>query len=75
MKIIYLNSLFNNNKPNQKAIKLINEAIIKANGFNPKDKPKKPITSKEFIIRHTEGFLEYAIDYSLAEKVNDFYQK
>ena len=74
-KVIYLNSLFNKNKPNKKAIKLIDEAIVKANGFNPKAKPNKAITSKQFIIKHTQSFLDYAIDYSLADKVNEFYQK
>jgi len=74
-KVIYLNSLFNKNKPNKKAIKLIDEAIVKANGFNPKGKPKKTISSKEFILKHTEDFLNYAIDYSINDKVNEFYQK
>ena len=74
-KVIYLNSLFNKNKPNKKAIKLIDEAIIKANGFNPKAKSQKPTSSKEFILKHTEDFLNYAIDYSINDKVNEFYQK
>jgi len=74
-KVIYLKSLFNKDKPNKKAIKLIDEAIIKANGFNPKAKSKKPLSSKEFILKHTEDFLNYAIDYSINEKVNEFYQK
>ena len=74
-KVIYLKSLFNNDKPNKKAIKLIDEAIIKANGFNPKGNPKKTISSKEFILKHTEDFLNYAVDYSLNEKVKEFYQE
>jgi hypothetical protein len=74
-KVIYLKSLFNNDKPNKKAIKLIDEAIIKANGFNPKSNSKKSISSKEFILRHTEDFLNYAVDYSLNEKVKEFYQE
>ena len=74
-KVIYLNSLFNKNKPNKKAIKLIDEAIVKANGFNPKAKSQKPVSSKEFILKHTEDFLNYAIDYSLADKVQEFYHK
>ena len=74
-KVIYLNSLFNKNKPNKKAIKLIDEAIVKANGFNPKAKLKKPVSSKEFILKYTEDFLNYAIDYSINDKVNEFYQK
>ena len=74
-KVIYLNSLFNKNKPNKKAIKLIDEAICKANGFNPKAKQKNTINSKEFILKHTQSFLEYAVDYSLNDKVMEFYQK
>ena len=74
-KVIYLKSLFNNDKPNKKAIKLIDEAIIKANGFNPKAKSQKPVSSKEFILKHTEDFLNYAVDYSLNEKVKEFYQE
>ena len=74
-KVIYLKSLFNNDKPNKKAIKLIDEAIIKANGFNPKAKSQKPVSSKEFILKYTEDFLNYAIDYSINDKVNEFYQK
>ena len=74
-KVIYLKSLFNNDKPNKKAIKLIDEAIIKANGFNPKSNSKKSINSKEFILKYTEDFLNYAVDYSLNEKVKEFYQE
>ena len=74
-KVIYLKSLFNKDKPNKKAIKLIDEAIVKANGFNPKGKPKETINSKQFILKHTEDFLNYAVDYSLNEKVKEFYQE
>ena len=74
-KVIYLKSLFNKDKPNKQAIKLINEAIIKANGINPKSNKSKPVSSKEFILKHTEDFLNYAIDYSLNDKVMELYQK
>ena len=74
-KVMYLKSLFNNDKPNKKAIKLIDEAIVKANGVNPRANPKTAISSKEFILRHTEDFLNYAVDYSLNEKVKEFYQE
>ena len=74
-KVIYLKSLFNKKKPNKKAIKLIDEAICKANGFNPKAKQKNTTNSKEFILKHTKSFLEYAVDYSINDKVNEFYQK
>ena len=74
-KVIYLNSLFSKNKPNKKAIKLIDEAIVKANGINPKAKKVDPMSSKKFIIKHTEDFLNYAIDYSISERINDFLQE
>ena len=75
MRVIYLKSLFNKDKPNKKAIKLINEAIVKANGVNPEVKREKPLGSREFILRHTEDFLDYAISYSLDEKVKEHYSK
>ena len=74
-KVIYLKSLFHKDKPNKKAIKLIDEAIIKANGFNPKSNSKKSISSKEFILRHTEDFLNYAIDYTLDEKIKNHFSE
>jgi hypothetical protein len=74
-KVIYLNSLFSKNKPNKKAIKLIDEAIVKANGINPKANKVDPMNSKKFIIKHTEDFLNYAIDYSISERLNDFLQE
>ena len=75
MKILYLNSLFPEQKPNKKAIKLINDAIVEANGVNPKVKPKKKIDGKKFILKHTEDFLNYAVDYSMNEKIDEWYQK
>ena len=72
---MYLKSLFNNDKPDKKAIKLIDEAIIKANGVNPRANPKTAISSKEFILKHTEDFLNYAVDYSMNEKIDEYYRK
>jgi len=71
-KVIYLKSLFNNDKPNKKAIKLIDDAIIKANGVNPKAQKTNPLGSKEFILKHTEDFLNYAVDYSVNDKLNEY---
>jgi len=73
-KVIYLKSLFHKDKPNKKAIKLINEAITKANGLNPKATKVNPMDSKKFILKHTQSFLEYAVDYSLNDKVNEYYR-
>ncbi len=72
---MYLKSLFNNDKPNKKAIKLIDEAIVKANGVNPRANPKTAISSKEFILRHTEDFLNYAVDYTLDEKIRNHFSE
>jgi len=74
-KVIYLNSLFSKNKPNKKAIKLIDEAIIKANGFNPKAKKQGTKSSREFILKHTKDFLNYAVDYSLLDKAKEWLQE
>ncbi|QLF88155.1 hypothetical protein Eyrgjafa_gp_9 [Pelagibacter phage Eyrgjafa EXVC018P] len=74
-KVMYLKSLFNNDKPNKKAIKLIDEAIVKANGVNPRANPKTAISSKEFILRHTEDFLNYAVDYTLDEKIRNHFSE
>jgi len=73
-KVIYLKSLFYKDKPNKKAIKLIDEAITKANGLNPKATKVNPMDSKKFILKHTQSFLEYAVDYSLNDKVNEYYR-
>lgn len=75
MKILYLNSLFPEQKPNKKAIKLINDAIVEANGVNPKVKPKKKIDGKKFILKHTEDFLHHAVEYSMNDVGDEFYQE
>jgi len=72
-KVIYLNSLFKGQKPDNKAIKLINDAIVEANGINPKAKPKKKLDGKKFILKHTEDFLHHAVDYSMNDMGDDFY--
>tara|TARA_Y100000389_G_C17164616_1_gene366113 strand:- start:270 stop:500 length:231 start_codon:yes stop_codon:yes gene_type:complete len=74
-KVIYLKSLFHKDKPNKKAIKLIDEAIVKANGVNPKANTRNPVSSKQFILRHTEDFLNYAIDYTLDEKIKNHFSE
>ena len=40
-----------------------------------KAKLKKPVSSKEFILKHTEDFLNYAVDYSMNEKIDEYYRK
>ena len=73
-KVIYLNSLFKEQKPNKKAIELINKAIVEANGINPKAKPKKKLDARKFILKNTEEFLNYAVDYSMNDEMgDDFY--
>ena len=73
-KVIYLNSLFKEQKPNKKAIELINKAIVEANGINPKAQPKKNMTARKFILKNTQEFLQHAVDYSLNDEMgDDFY--
>tara|TARA_X000001382_G_scaffold128176_1_gene117287 strand:+ start:966 stop:1256 length:291 start_codon:yes stop_codon:yes gene_type:complete len=82
-KLLYLKALTGDTKGKKKVIKDIGESIRwinKASGFNDlefvKDnKPKDPLIDtlegKKFIIGHSEEFLEFAIDYSMADRVND----
>lgn len=74
-KVIYLNSLFKGKKPNKKAIELINKSIVEANGINPKAKPKNKIDGRKFILKHTEEFLHHAVDYSMNDMTDSFYQE
>lgn len=72
-KAIYLKSVFKDFKSNKKVGKLIKEFIIKANGFEKpmvkqKDKLDLAIMGREFILKHTPEFLEYAVDYSMFDK-------
>ena len=49
--------------------------LVEANGFNPKEKPKKKIDGKKFILKHTEDFLHHAVEYSMNDVGDEFYQE
>ena len=77
-KVIYLKSIIKNFKPKNTGFskELIKE--LKALGIERLVKPKvKPTRKAEveagrnFILNHTEEFLQYAVDYSLDEKIGD----
>ena len=76
-KVIYLKSIIKNFKPKNTGFskELIKE--LKALGVDltkPKVKPIKKndvLAGRDFILSHTEEFLQYAVDYSLDEKIGD----
>ena len=77
-RVIYLKSIIKNFKPKNKGFskELIKE--LKALGIERLVKPKVKTTRKQeveagrnFILTHTEEFLQYAVDYSLDEKIGD----
>ena len=73
-KVIYLNSLFKEQKPNKKAIELINKAIIEANGINRKAHPRKKYECTEVYPKEYRRVSYYAVDYSMNDEMgDDFY--
>ena len=75
-KVIYLKAVFKGHKPDKKITKLIDEAIVKSNGLDVLKKKKgNPLDSRKFILKHTEEFLHYAVDYSLYDKVTEGFQE
>jgi hypothetical protein len=76
-KVIYLKSLVKNFKPKTQSLpkEIIKE--LKDLGIDlikPKVKLSKEqdfIAGRDFILNHTEEFLQYAVDYSLDEKIGD----
>lgn len=70
-KVLYLKSLFKNNKPDAKLQKLINEAIRKGEYISPKYRKARLEDSRSFILDNAEAFLWYAIDYSMADKFTE----
>ena len=81
-KLLYLKALCKEKGSDEKVAKEIREAIefFKVSGINefelkPEVKPKDPITDliegRNFILKNTEEFLNYAVDYSMVDKIND----
>lgn len=74
-KTIYLKSLIKGFKPDEKVMNLISETIFKANGLEPDRKAKSTLQdSRKFILKNTQEFLNYAIDYSLADKFSGVFK-
>jgi len=72
-KAIYLKSVFKNFKTDKKVGKLITDFIIATNGtempvVKHKGKLELAVMGREFILKHTPEFLEYAVDYSMFDK-------
>ena len=76
-KVIYLKSLVKNFKPKTKSFpkEIIKE--LKDLGIDlmkPKVKTsgiEDAQAGRDFILKHTQEFLQYAVDYSLDEKIED----
>lgn len=71
-KPLYLKLLFKEFKPDEKAEKLIIGALADAYIKPVEGKKDNTEDSREFILKHTEDFLGYAIDYSMADKFSDW---
>ena len=71
-KPLYLKLLFKEYKPDTKIEKLILEALDDAY-VKPDDGVKDTLMdSREFILKNTEEFLNYAVDYSMYDKFSDY---
>jgi|TARA_R100000482_G_C5029347_1_gene103330 hypothetical protein len=71
-KVLYLKTLFKKNKPDVNLQNLINATIKAGNHIEPPKEKRKGsiIDSRKFILDNAEEFLWYAIDYSMADKLN-----
>ena len=75
-KVIYLKSLVKNFKPKAETfpkdlIKELKDLGIDFVNPRVKDKVSDIQAGKAFIFKHAEDFLQYAVDYSLDEKIRD----
>ena len=75
-KVIYLKSLVKNFKPKTETfpkdlIKELQNLGIDFMKPTVKDELSDIRAGKSFIFNHTEEFLQYAVDYSLDEKIRD----
>ena len=76
-KVIYLKSLFKNFKPKpEKFTKEILEELKRLDidliaGEKPVDPHADKQAGRDFILAHTEEFLNHVIDYSMYDKIKD----
>ena len=76
-KVIYLKSLFKNFKPKpEKFTKEILEELKRLDidlitGKKPVDQHADKKAGRDFILAHTEEFLNHVIDYSMYDRIKD----
>jgi|TARA_B110000967_G_C18713632_1_gene474018 hypothetical protein len=79
-KTIYLKSLVKNFKPKTEGFPKEIIKQLKALGIDLMKPKVKPITKtdvqagRDFILNHTEEFLQHVVDYSLDDKIGDIIQ-
>jgi len=72
-KVIYLKSLFGKLKEDNKVQDMITDCISNAYGYVPKEAEySSDEVGRMFIMDNAKDFLEYAIDYSVADKFYDY---
>ena len=76
-KVIYLKSLVKNFKPKAESLPKDILKELKDLGIDLMKPKVKPMTKsdiqagRDFILNHTEEFLQYVVDYSLDAKIGD----
>ena len=71
-KPLYLKLIFKDFKPDADCEKLIMEALEGAYAKPLVGSKDKVEDSREFILKYTEEFLNYSIDFSVADKFSDW---
>ena len=80
-KVIYLKSLVKNYKPKvdtfpKDILKELEElGIDLIKGKKPVAKKSDKHAGRDFILRHTEEFLQHAVDYSMMDKIRDIWHE
>ena len=76
-KVIYLKSLIKNFKPNTETFpkdiiyELEKMGIDLIEKKKPKDLHADNLAGRNFILEHTEAFMNHVVDYSLADRFKD----
>ena len=71
-KPLYLKLLFRGYQPDVKSEELIKEALEEAYIKPIEGTKDKVLDSRNFILKNTEDFLQYAIDYSMYDKFSEY---
>lgn len=78
-KVIYLKSLFKNYKPQTETFpkEILEELKALDIDLFSAPKPIDPLADKkagrEFILKHTEEFLHHVVDYSMMDKIKEYW--